>query len=117
MDNYNFIFGNVDFPCQDIHEIKRDVVSGYADICCRIYLKAAPDAESEAIAREYDGADYSHTCFFLETNAYKDGPGEDWQTSDWFLFYVKNDGNWIDIYDGLVIPEAWDLIRDEYNKL
>ena len=103
-------YNNAWLPCNNVDEFFTKDAS--VDIICRLGLKNAPDSNCKRIAMKEDKEDYNPECFFLECVAGKNESDGDILTSSWLLFYVKEDGTYIDFgYAEDVPDDAWDYFE------
>lgn len=114
-DGFKYVLGSIDFPAHNKMDIERDAAGGYVDIPCRFYLAEAPHEDLERIARQIDQENYSPDCFYIEAVVGRDGLDCPWVTSNWFLFYVDNDGKSYFMDDSAELLEAWEIVREDYN--
>ena len=111
-----YLLNNIEFPCHNLEQLLSADSEGYCDIPCRIYLADAPSETFEKFAIEQDGDNYSKECFFIEATFGKDAPNDRWQTSNWFLFYVTNEGDTLLLDDSAQLLDAWDYVKNNYIK-
>lgn len=104
-------FGTVVLPCNELKDFETRDCS--MDIPCRIYLKQAPSARHEKIAKELDGEFYSPDNFFIECVAGRNEPDGDLIISGWMLFYVLEAGHIHEFgYMDDVPDNAWDYFKE-----
>lgn len=114
-DGKKYVFGNFEFPTNNKKDFSNQK-NFCGDIVCRIYLKEAPNKEFEKFAKEKDGENYSSKCFFIEAIAGKDKVDSSWATSNWFLFYVDNDGKNFLLDDEAELMGAWEYLQFKTNN-
>ena len=107
-----YIYKNAELPCNEKEDFNTNDIS--VDIICRLYLREDTDKEYEKKAMEKDGNNYSPDCFFIELVAGKNEPDGEILTSDWLLYYVKDDGTFIEFGYVNDVPEnAWEYFKKE----
>lgn len=111
-----YILNNLCFPCHNYEQLLQADNEGHCDVPCRIYLADAPSEIFEKFAIEQDGDNYFKDCFFIEATFGKDAPNERWQTSNWFLFYVTDEGETLLLDDSAQLLDAWDYVKNNYIK-
>lgn len=115
-DENKYVVKSIALPTHNKSDLIKDGATLCEDVVCRIYLDAAPSKEFEDIAREKDGDMYAANCFYIEAIAGRDKPDEPWQTSNWFLFYVTDNGDSIFLDDSAELLEAWTYFQEEFNR-
>lgn len=107
-----YAYGNVALPCNSEKDFETTDIS--VDIICRLFLKKAPDKEYEEKAKREDSENYNPACFFIECVAGKNEPNGDILTSDWLLYYLKEDGSLIEFgYVDDVPDNAWEYFLNK----
>lgn len=110
-DGNKYVLNNVELPCNDKTDYEK-LDSFCGDMVCRIYLKEAPNSEFESIAREKDEEYYSPDCFFIEATMGRDSIEDSFATSNWFLFYVTNEGDRMFLDDSAELLDAWEYFHE-----
>lgn len=117
-DGCTFVLKGVSLPNHEVEDINEAIKQGHVeDFACRIALASPPSAFAEKFARDRDGMYFEPDCFFIEATVGRDGADQNWERSNWFLFYTDVDGKDVYISDGYELPEAWDYVRDEFKEL
>lgn len=107
-----YVYGDAVLPCNEKGDFNANDM--YVSIVCRLYLKEPPDDVCVKIAREEDGNNFNSDCFFLESVAEKNNIAENISASDWFLYYVKEDGTFIEFgYVDDVPEDAWEYFKKQ----
>ena len=112
-----FAMVEVAFPGHNLEQIEKKIAEEYVDLPCRIYLDKAPSEKYREIAEKIDGLNYREDCFIIESVIGKDGAEAPWQTSNWFLFYVRSDGDHELLDDGIELLAAFDFVKVGYEKM
>lgn len=104
-------FKNAELPCNEKEDFATSDTS--VDIICRIYLAEAPSKEYEKLAMKADGENYNPDCFFIESVAGKNEPNGLILMSGWLLYYVKDNGSWVEFgYVDDDVPGALDFFKE-----